>query len=141
MVADLLPGRHRCECMATKHNLINNCTSCGRVVCSQEGAGPCLFCGSLVVTPEQQEVLVRGSKKSEKLMQQIVKDASTAQAVGEAYARQHGPADDGLERALAQRDRLVHFDRTSAARSRVIDDEMDYFASDTNRCVTTKCGV
>lgn len=43
----LLPG-HLCECQASKHSLINNCASCGRVVCSQEGSGPCFFCGDLV---------------------------------------------------------------------------------------------
>ena len=41
-------GRTQCECQALKHKLINNCTNCGRVVCEQEGAGPCLFCGKLV---------------------------------------------------------------------------------------------
>lgn len=44
----ILPGRHSCECLAQKHKLINNCISCGRIVCEQEGSGPCLFCGSLV---------------------------------------------------------------------------------------------
>ena len=43
-----LHGRHVCECQAAKHSLINNCTRCGRVVCVQEGSGPCLFCGNLV---------------------------------------------------------------------------------------------
>lgn len=47
-LAVLLPGRHSCECLAQKHTLINNCISCGRIVCEQEGSGPCLFCGSLV---------------------------------------------------------------------------------------------
>lgn len=44
----LFPGRRQCMCMATRHALINNCVGCGRVVCKQEGSGPCLFCGSLV---------------------------------------------------------------------------------------------
>lgn len=47
-LAVLLPGRHSCECLAQKHKLINNCVSCGRIVCEQEGSGPCLFCGNLV---------------------------------------------------------------------------------------------
>ena len=47
-LAIMLPGRHPCDCLAQKHNLINNCISCGRIVCQQEGSGPCLFCGSLV---------------------------------------------------------------------------------------------
>ena len=33
----LLKGRHVCECMATKHDLVNNCLQCGKIVCSQEG--------------------------------------------------------------------------------------------------------
>lgn len=47
-LAVLLPGRNTCECLAQKHKLINNCLSCGRIVCEQEGSGPCLFCGTLV---------------------------------------------------------------------------------------------
>lgn len=29
------PGRHVCECLAQKHELVNNCTGCGRIVCVQ----------------------------------------------------------------------------------------------------------
>jgi len=29
----LLPGRQMCDCQAQKHRLINNCLSCGRIVC------------------------------------------------------------------------------------------------------------
>ena len=41
-------GRYKCECQASKHSLVNNCRSCGRVVCEQEGSGPCFFCHALV---------------------------------------------------------------------------------------------
>ena len=34
-----LPGRHPCQCLAQKHKLVNNCSSCGRIVCEQEGSG------------------------------------------------------------------------------------------------------
>lgn len=43
-----LKGRHPCQCMCTRHNLIHNCTSCGRIVCEQEGSGPCFTCGEFV---------------------------------------------------------------------------------------------
>ena len=33
----LLEGRRDCNCQATKHDLINNCLSCGKIVCKQEG--------------------------------------------------------------------------------------------------------
>ena len=32
-----LQGRHPCQCMCTRHDLVNNCLSCGRIVCQQEG--------------------------------------------------------------------------------------------------------
>ena len=34
-VAMHLPGRHVCQCLAQKHELVNNCVECGRIVCSQ----------------------------------------------------------------------------------------------------------
>ena len=42
----LRPGRHPCDCNARRHALITNCLACGKVICEQEGVGPCLFCGS-----------------------------------------------------------------------------------------------
>ncbi len=44
----VLEGRKICYCQATRHGLINNCISCGKIVCVQEGEGPCLFCGAWV---------------------------------------------------------------------------------------------
>ena len=41
-------NRHMCFCACKQHALINNCTSCGKVVCAEEGVGPCLFCGAYV---------------------------------------------------------------------------------------------
>ena len=41
----LLQGRRLCNCQASKHNLINNCLKCGKVVCTQEGAGAQGLCG------------------------------------------------------------------------------------------------
>jgi hypothetical protein len=37
----LLPGKCICQCHAMIHKLINNCINCGRIVCEQEGEGPC----------------------------------------------------------------------------------------------------
>lgn len=116
----LLPGRHPCACLATKHELINNCTECGKIVCAQEGAGPCLFCGALVCSPEDMAVLARNSKKSVKLREKLLREGGSL-------------ADASLERAMQQKQRLLEFDRTAATRMRVIDDEMDYYAHDANR--------
>ena len=39
-------GRISCNCQAARHKLIANCLKCGRIVCDQEGSGPCYFCGN-----------------------------------------------------------------------------------------------
>jgi hypothetical protein len=36
--------RIACDCQAQEHTLITNCLECGRIICMQEGRGPCLFC-------------------------------------------------------------------------------------------------
>jgi hypothetical protein len=52
----LVPGRKICYCQATIHKLISNCISCGKVVCEQEGEGPCLFCGAWVDREQMYDV-------------------------------------------------------------------------------------
>ena len=137
-VADLVPGRHPCECLASRHNLINNCTSCGRVVCVQEGSGPCMFCGELVATKEEMETLMRDSRKSEKLREKLMaqrvdNSAALVARARQAYETVSKDGGDALRRATQHKDRLVQYDRASAARTKVIDDQTDYFDADTNK--------
>ena len=98
----LRPGRHPCSCNARRHALIANCLSCGKVICEQEGAGPCLFCGS---DPDE----ARTSEND-------FPEGSAERAAAEARAQQF-------------KDRLLDFDRSSAKRTTVIDDQVDYYAS------------
>ena len=49
--AALIPGRHPCRCAARRHALLYNCLACGKIICAQEGRGPCLFCGCDPDTP------------------------------------------------------------------------------------------
>ncbi|XP_070542239.1 activating signal cointegrator 1-like isoform X2 [Ptychodera flava] len=132
-----LPGRHPCECQAQKHRLINNCLKCGRVVCEQEGSGPCYYCGALVCTPNEQEVLARNSHKSEKLLKKLMGD----HLLNDKYT--HVPADsikmrENFNKAVQHKDKLIEYDRNSVRRTHVIDDESDYFATDTNRWLSKK---
>uniref|UniRef100_A0A3P8RZ78 Activating signal cointegrator 1 n=1 Tax=Amphiprion percula TaxID=161767 RepID=A0A3P8RZ78_AMPPE len=124
----LLPGRNACDCLAQKHKLINNCISCGRIVCEQEGSGPCLFCGNLVCTKEEQEILLRDSNKSQKLRKKLMGDGER-----EFLPRQEAKMKAGLEKALQHKDKLLEFDRNSVRRTQVLDDESDYFATDSNQ--------
>lgn len=109
----LLKGRHKCDCQASKHNLINNCMQCGRIVCEQEGSGSCLFCGNLVCTEDELRLISSSSKKGEHLKKSL----------------QQLDRPNGWKEAVAMRNRLLEYDRTSERRTTVIDDEFDYFKS------------
>ncbi|XP_061595513.1 activating signal cointegrator 1 [Cololabis saira] len=128
-LAVLLPGRHPCECLAQKHKLISNCISCGRIVCEQEGSGPCLFCGSLVCTREEQEILQRDSNKSQKLRKKLMGEHGEK----ELLPHQEAKIKAGLEKAVQHKDKLLEYDRNSVRRTQVLDDESDYFATESNQ--------
>ncbi|BFZ02095.1 hypothetical protein BsWGS_05134 [Bradybaena similaris] len=139
-----LPGRYVCDCQAAKHKLINNCINCGRIVCDQEGAGPCVFCGTLVCTPEDQEIIDRGSKKGEKRRQFLMKSGGSQAASSEnssgppVVSAPHSKSKQAFEQALQHRDKLLEYDRTSVRRTQVIDDECDYYATDSNQWLSSE---
>ena len=112
-------GRHPCDCQSVKHPLIANCLSCGKIICTQEGSGPCLFCGNLVVTREEQAVLDKKNKKSESLYKKLCGDSRSQ-----------------YEAAVESKDRLLDYQANSAKRTQIIDDESDYFNVDNNRWLT-----
>ncbi|KAJ4824217.1 hypothetical protein Tsubulata_013077 [Turnera subulata] len=94
-----------CSCQARRHRLVSNCLSCGKIVCEQEGEGPCSFCGALV--------LKEGSTYAG--LEASFTPLSDAEAAAEAYAK-----------------RLVEYDRNAAARTTVIDDQSDYYEIEGN---------
>ncbi|KAI3762631.1 hypothetical protein L1987_53068 [Smallanthus sonchifolius] len=94
-----------CSCEARRHRLVSNYLSCGKIVCEQEGEGPCSFCGALVAR--------EGSTYAG--LEEEVGPMSDAEATAEAYAK-----------------RLVDYDRNSAARTTVIDDQSDYYEMEGN---------
>lgn len=89
-----------CSCQARRHRLVSNCLSCGKIVCEQEGEGPCNYCGALV--------LKEGSTYAGLEVSDV--PLTEAEAAANAYAK-----------------RLVDFDRNAAARTSVIDDQSDYY--------------
>ncbi|CAH2273433.1 activating signal cointegrator 1 isoform X1 [Pelobates cultripes] len=136
-LAVLIPGRHPCECLAQKHKLINNCMTCGRIVCEQEGSGPCLFCGDLVCTREEQDILMRDSNKSQKLRKKLFGGSETPfkfdVSTKDLLPRKDMQMKEGYEKAMQHRDKLLEYDKTSIRRTHVIDDESDYFSTDSNQ--------
>ncbi|XP_059640396.1 uncharacterized protein LOC132282668 [Cornus florida] len=95
-----------CSCQARRHRLVSNCLSCGKIVCEQEGEGPCSFCSALVL---------REGSTYAGLSEGGVVPLSEAEAAAEAYTK-----------------RLVEYDRNAAARTTVIDDQSDYYEIESN---------
>lgn len=110
----LIKGRNRCDCQSSKHKLINNCLKCGRIVCEQEGSGACFFCGNLVCSEEEMKIMNSQTKRGDHLKKSLTDSKKPVK---------------GLDEAMAQRDRLLEYDRQSERRTTVIDDESDYFKS------------
>ncbi|KZC11752.1 Activating signal cointegrator 1, partial [Dufourea novaeangliae] len=109
--AILLKGRHKCNCEAQEHSLINNCLNCGRIVCTQEGAGPCFFCGQLVCSPKDQIILSSNKKSANQLLHKLMNQKSVK----------------STEDSFQQRDKLLEYDRIGTQGTKVIDDECDYY--------------
>ncbi|XP_042898436.1 activating signal cointegrator 1 isoform X1 [Parasteatoda tepidariorum] len=118
----LLPGRRPCTCEASRHNLINNCLKCGRIVCEQEGSGPCFTCKHLVCTRGEQEIIARQSKQSFKLYNKLMSTDSNNETID-----MNVKLDSKLQSAIQHRDKLIEYDRNAERRTKVIDDENDYF--------------
>lgn len=90
---------------------MSNCLSCGKIVCEQEGEGPCSFCGALV--------LKEGSTYAG--LTDFDVPLSKEEEAAEEYAK-----------------RLVDYDRDSTARTKVIDDQSDYYEIEGNSWLSTQ---
>lgn len=107
-----LPGRAWCGCMAARHPLLGNCLYCGKIVCAQEGVGPCLFCGN------------------------AVGEAPGAGSISLSKQEADAEYDASLARALEHKDKLLEYERTSARRTVIYDDQQDYFQTDGSQWMT-----
>ncbi|CAK9833563.1 Activating signal cointegrator 1 [Anthophora retusa] len=109
----LLKGRYKCDCEAERHALINNCLNCGRIVCSQEGSGPCFFCGELVCSNAEEATINSTKKQADHLYNKLM----------------HQKPNKFLEESIKQRDKLIEYDRNGVQCTKIIDDECDYYQS------------
>ncbi|KAI8911286.1 hypothetical protein DFJ77DRAFT_512293 [Powellomyces hirtus] len=146
-------GRLVCECLAATHGLITNCLNCGKIVCRLEGEGPCSSCGTPVHSARQQMTLVQTRKREN--VQKSKTKAKDAY-VGARYGRAAGAQipttfkkaaaaevdeslfptlmseqdREALEKAEAQRERLLDYQRNSVARTHVHDTASDFSYED-----------
>ncbi|CAP37842.1 Protein CBR-ASC-1 [Caenorhabditis briggsae] len=118
-LADTLrKGRHECLCQARTHKLVLNCLGCGRIVCEQEGSGPCFTCGTLVCTREERETLNRGSNKSKELLAKLTAnggDIGSLKQISTSY-----------QNATEFRNKLLEADADTERRTKVNDLQSDY---------------
>ena len=110
----------KCDCEARRHKLVQNCVNCGKIICEQEGRGPCNFCG-IPLGP----VPLSSKQVKEKLDKRDTDDFEKARL-------------EDLHKALAQRDRLLMYEATKAKRTTVIDDQVDYFESTSNQWLSVE---
>jgi len=94
--------------MAQIHGLINNCLGCGRVVCEQEGEGPCCFCGNTVLKQENMDELV----EADRIMKEMEDDPSLSQTY---YV------------AVEHKAKLLNQDRDKGSIKNKIDDDADWY--------------
>lgn len=111
-----------CQCMGKKHDVVTNCTSCGKIACVVEGGFGCSFCGSTLPATDREPRHKDGDGNSEGVIQRGGGDPRAAADAGVVQSA-------ALKEALARKDKLLLFDRTSASRTRVLDDQGDYFTS------------
>lgn len=113
------PSRY-CSCQATLHKMICNCMGCGKICCEMEVGSTCTFCGATL------PIAAGMGKKA------VANARRRAQQQSSEHMEQFGlPSDvahdESLQRAIAHKDKLLHFQSTSQQRTHVYDDQADYY--------------
>lgn len=101
--------------MGQKHELINNCLNCGKVVCAQEGEGNCLYCGKLVTRPDGTFI-----DDSEQYFPSLSKEERAKVTVEQSRAIQH-------------KNKLVERDHSENQVQNIFDDQVDYYDISENK--------
>ncbi|RCI12785.1 hypothetical protein L249_0724 [Ophiocordyceps polyrhachis-furcata BCC 54312] len=134
-----IKGR-RCNCVATRHPLQSaapNCLSCGKVICMREGLGPCSFCGSPLLSPDETQAMLRELKDERGRERMAANAAANRRAdVSKTPAPFTKPRDgeSNVEAAAAKarehRDKLLGFQAQNARRTTVRDEAADFDMGD-----------
>ncbi|VDL64527.1 unnamed protein product [Nippostrongylus brasiliensis] len=134
--AEAVIGRHPCSCQARIHALVRNCMGCGKIVCVQEGSGPCFFCGTLVCTREEREIIDRGSRKSAELYSQLMGLKNDKGGTNKEFSLSSIGAE--FQKATQFRNKLLAADADSERRTKVNDLESDYSSIENSPYLTAE---
>lgn len=154
---DVTPLPHaQCGCVATTHKLYLNCLSCGRILCEAEANVLCPHCGAGLTRPGGLPVATHEARAARARACVSTSPSATVAAVTASLPvvvnpRRRAPLEETtvsctaapppppaapvavlpptLAAAVAHKDKLLGFDRSSAARTRVYDDDIEYFST------------
>lgn len=132
----------RCNCVATRHPIQSaapNCLSCGKVICMKEGLGPCTFCGSSLLSPDEVQDMIR-ELKDERGRERMAANAAAhrraevsqkpvpfSQNKATASISNAGPSlAEAANKAREHRDKLLNFQAQNAQRTTVRDEASDF---------------
>ncbi len=127
-----------CPCMGTVHEHLGLCTACGKIICEREAGRLCSFCGATLAFAsgmgrrriEAARARADAAGQDETLHKEQAK--AYRSLAGDEHDGDAGEGDAGYAEALARKQRLLEYDRTSIARSHVYDDSADYFSDTTS---------
>ncbi|CAB16891.1 RQT complex subunit Rqt4 [Schizosaccharomyces pombe] len=143
--------RRVCNCQGRKHPLNEaapNCLNCGKIICIVEGIGPCTFCDNPVISKAQQLELIQELKHEGSRLKQAANQKRKSKTVSSKnnFQRLQNSSlhsifldpkqlEQKAQEAEERKNVLLNFDRTSAQRTRIIDEAADFdptsLASDT----------
>jgi hypothetical protein len=106
--------------------------------CCLTDTEPCML---ITAPPALLQVALSYQDKSEERPANRAVAAAPGAAAGAAAAAAGAGADDATAKAIAFKNRLVDYDRNSAKRTTVIDDQSDYFEVDSNAWLTEEVGA
>lgn len=127
----------KCNCVATRHPLQGaapNCLSCGKVICMKEGLGPCTFCGTPLLSPDDVQAMMR-ELRDERGRERMAADREANKRADVSktpapFTKSRGNEDTSLSeaeaKARAHRDKLLGFQAQNARRTTVRDEAADF---------------
>lgn len=122
--------RRKCTCYASIHPLFDpapNCLNCGKIICALEGLQPCSFCGTLLLSAEEVQSMIRelrnerGQEKMRAHNEGVHHDGGPRPTSGSGSV-----ASSKLDAARAHRDKLLDFQAQNAQRTKVVDEAADF---------------
>lgn len=108
--------------------------------------GPCFTCGTYILTKEERSRLLSNTAEAKARIAELTQegaklDFATSQSQKKGFSLRDIAASiqveqPGLDRAIEHRDRLLNYDKSSVARSKVYDDQVDYFTMRTQNFIS-----